>query len=100
MTAALAVARALGVDPLVAAECLPEIEAALQPGDLCLVTADHGNDPTWGGTEHTREQVPVLAFGPGVSPGSLGRRETFADIGATLAQHLGVARLDAGTGWH
>ncbi|KQO68836.1 phosphopentomutase [Methylobacterium sp. Leaf111] len=79
---------------------LPEIHDVLRPGDLCIITADHGNDPTWGGTEHTREQVPVLAFGPGVSPGSLGRRETFADIGATLAQHLGVARLDAGTGWH
>jgi phosphopentomutase len=79
---------------------LPEIHAVLRPGDLCIITADHGNDPTWGGTEHTREQVPVLAFGPGVTPGSIGRRETFADLGATLARHLGVARLDAGTGWN
>lgn len=79
---------------------LPEIQGVLRPGDLCIITADHGNDPTWGGTEHTREQVPVLAFGPGVRPGSIGRRETFADIGATLAQHLGVAPLDAGTAWH
>jgi phosphopentomutase len=79
---------------------LPEIHAVLCPGDLCIITADHGNDPTWGGTEHTREQVPVLAFGPGVTPGSIGRRETFADLGATLARHLGVARLDAGTGWN
>jgi len=79
---------------------LPEIQGVLRPGDLCIITADHGNDPTWGGTEHTREQVPVLAFGPGVRPGSIGRRETFADIGATLAQHLGVTPLDAGTAWH
>ena len=79
---------------------LPDIHGVLRPGDLCIVTADHGNDPTWGGTEHTREQVPVLAFGPGVKAGSIGRRETFADIGATLAQHLGVAPLDAGTAWH
>jgi phosphopentomutase len=78
---------------------LPEIRDVLRPGDLCVITADHGNDPTWGGTEHTREQVPVLAFGPGLAPGPLGRRESFADIGASLAHHLGVARLDAGTSW-
>ncbi len=69
---------------------VPDILATLRPGDLCLVTADHGNDPTWHGTEHTREQVPVLAFGPGIAPGSLGRRATFSDIGATVARHLGL----------
>ncbi|KQP33582.1 phosphopentomutase [Methylobacterium sp. Leaf104] len=78
---------------------LPEIQRVLRPGDLCVITADHGNDPTWAGTEHTREQVPVLAFGPGIAPGSIGRRESFADIGATLAYHLGTTRLDAGTSW-
>lgn len=78
---------------------LPEIHAVLRSGDLCVITADHGNDPTWTGTEHTREQVPVLAFGPTVAPGPLGRRESFADIGATLARHLGVAPLAAGRSW-
>ncbi|MFF8800616.1 MULTISPECIES: phosphopentomutase [unclassified Methylobacterium] len=78
---------------------LPAIRAALRPGDLCIITADHGNDPTWTGTEHTREQVPVLAFGPEVAPGSIGRRETFADIGASVAAHLGLPPLGAGRAW-
>lgn len=71
---------------------LPEIEARLRPGDLVVATADHGCDPTWRGTDHTREHVPVLAFGPGVPPRALGRLG-FADVGATFAAHLG---LDAG----
>ncbi|KNY20618.1 phosphopentomutase [Methylobacterium sp. ARG-1] len=75
---------------------VPEILAALQPGDLAVITADHGNDPTWTGTDHTREQVPVLAFGPGIAPRSIGRRDTFADIGATLAAHLGLSWDGAG----
>jgi len=70
---------------------VPAILAALRPGDVALITADHGNDPTWPGTEHTREQVPILAFGPGLPTGALGRRDSFADIGASLARHLGVA---------
>ncbi|UHC16914.1 phosphopentomutase [Methylobacterium currus] len=72
---------------------VPEIRAALKPGDLCLVTADHGNDPTWTGTDHTREQVPVIAFGPEVAPASLGRIG-FAEIGRTVARHLGVAEAE------
>ena len=75
---------------------IPEILAALGPGDLAVITADHGNYPTWPGTDHTREQVPVLAFGPGVASRSIGRRDTFADIGATLAAHLGLAWDGAG----
>lgn len=75
---------------------LPAVGAALGPADLAVITADHGNDPTFRGTDHTREQVPVLAFGPGISPGSLGARDSFADIGATLAEHLGVAAPIAG----
>jgi phosphopentomutase len=69
---------------------LPELAARLKPGDLAVITADHGNDPTFRGNDHTREHVPVLAFGPGIPPGELGRRETFADIGATVAAHLGL----------
>ncbi|WP_267354209.1 MULTISPECIES: phosphopentomutase [unclassified Methylobacterium] len=74
-----------------------EIRTALRPGDLALITADHGNDPTWAGTDHTREQVPVLAFGPGVAGRSIGRRDSLADIGATVAAHLGLPWDGAGT---
>ncbi|HSP23698.1 MAG TPA: phosphopentomutase, partial [Saliniramus sp.] len=74
----------------------PEIEAALREGDICLITADHGNDPTWRGTDHTREQVPIIGFGPGVAIGGVGRRETFADIGASIASHLRVTASRAG----
>ncbi len=70
---------------------LPEIEAKLRPGDLAIITADHGCDPTWQGSDHTREQVPVLAFGPDIGSGGLGALDTFADIGETIAAHLGIA---------
>jgi phosphopentomutase len=70
---------------------LPEALALLMPGDLLVLTADHGCDPTWRGTEHTRERVPVLAAGPGLTAGSAGVRETFADIGEAVAAHLGLA---------
>ncbi|MET7247811.1 phosphopentomutase [Methylobacterium sp. EM32] len=72
---------------------VPEIRAALRPGDLCLVTADHGNDPTWSGTDHTREQVPVIAFGPGIAPSPLGQLG-FPEIGRMVARHLGVAEAE------
>ncbi|NKX44570.1 phosphopentomutase [Roseicyclus persicicus] len=63
------------------------ILAALRPDDLMLFTADHGNDPTWTGTDHTRERVPVVAKGP--YSGQIGIR-AFADVGASVAAHLGV----------
>ena len=69
---------------------LPELLAQLRDGDMMILTADHGNDPTWHGTDHTREQVPVLMVGPGLKTGFLGKRETFCDIGETLAAHLGL----------
>ena len=75
---------------------LPEFEAALRPGDLAVISADHGCDPTWPGSDHTRENVPVLFFGPEVVAGDLGRRDTFADIGQTLAAHLELQALDYG----
>ncbi len=70
---------------------LSDLAMRLATGDLVVVTGDHGNDPTWRGSDHTRENVPVLAFGHGVRVGSLGRRDTFADIGASVAAHLGLA---------
>jgi phosphopentomutase len=75
---------------------LPAFGQALRPGDLAIITADHGCDPTWRGTDHTREHVPVLAFGSAIVPLPLGRRDGFADIGQTLAQHLGVTKLRHG----
>jgi phosphopentomutase len=69
---------------------LPALQAKLKRGDLAIITADHGCDPTWRGTDHTREHVPILAFGPGIAAGSIGAH-AFADIGETVAAHLGLA---------
>jgi phosphopentomutase len=69
---------------------LPELLASLADGDLVVLTGDHGCDTTWPGTDHTRECVPVLAFGPGVARAPLGRRDSFADVGATLARRLSL----------
>ena len=68
-------------------------------GDLVIITADHGNDPSWHGTDHTREHIPILCFGPGIGSGSIGRRASFADIGATVLAHLGVRRSAKGEPW-
>jgi phosphopentomutase len=75
---------------------LPELFAVLRPGDLVILTADHGNDPTWTGTDHTRENVPVLAFGPNIEGRPAGHLRTFADVGQTLAAHLALPPLRAG----
>lgn len=76
---------------------LPEALAALGEDDLLILTADHGCDPTWRGTDHTRERVPVLGFGPRLGQGSVGVRPSFADIGETVAAHLGLAPGRYGT---
>ena len=75
---------------------LPELLHALRPGDLLAISADHGCDPTWPGSDHTRECVPALVYGPGVVGRGVGRRDSFADIGQTLAAHLGLPPLVAG----
>ncbi len=73
---------------------LPRIGA----GDLLIITADHGNDPTTPSTDHSREHVPLLVFGPSVRAGvDLGTRQTFADLGQTLAELFGVGPLKNGT---
>jgi phosphopentomutase len=70
---------------------LPRLLGALRAGDLLILTADHGNDPTHTGSDHTREYVPILATGPGLRAGvDLGTRRTFADMAQTLLEHLGL----------
>src|SRR2546421_3865177 len=75
---------------------LPEIMSAQRAGDLMIITADHGNDPTYRGTDHTREYVPLLVYGPRAKAGvNLGTRASLADIGQTIAANFGL-RLTAG----
>lgn len=69
---------------------LPELIAKLRPDDLLILTADHGNDPTWRGTDHTREEVPILIFSPALAKGEIGIRQSFADIGESAAHWLGL----------
>jgi phosphopentomutase len=70
---------------------LPEIMSAMREDDALFMTADHGNDPTTPSTDHSREQVPVLAYGARVRPGvNIGVRESFADLGATIAENFGI----------
>ena len=76
---------------------LPEFEALLRSGDLAIITGDHGCDPTWRGSDHTRECVPIVAFGPAAPTASPGKRKTFADIGATVARHLALPSGQYGT---
>ncbi len=70
---------------------LPELISELRQDDLLILTADHGNDPTWRGTDHTREQVPILCFSRDFPSGTIGIRTTFADIGESIARWLGLA---------
>lgn len=76
---------------------LPEMLAALKGDDILILSADHGCDPTWHGTEHTREHVPVLVYGKSVKPGSLGIRATFADVGQSLAKIFKLSPFPTGT---
>jgi phosphopentomutase len=74
----------------------PEIEAATNDGDLVIITADHGNDPTYPGTDHTREYAPLIVFGKQAQAGvGLGTRTSLADIGKTIAENFGLS-LHAG----
>ncbi len=72
---------------------VPRLEMAMRPGDLMIFTADHGNDPTWTGTDHTRERVPVLGMGAGAK--NVGQI-AFVDVAASIAAHLGVVPTGPG----
>ncbi len=77
---------------------LPQVQHLMRPDDAIFFSADHGVDPTYRGTDHTRECVPLLAYGQPIQPGiQLGTRGTFADLGQTLAQAFGVGTLADGT---
>ncbi|MDE7263175.1 MAG: phosphopentomutase [Anaeroplasmataceae bacterium] len=91
-------------DPLGYKSCLEEFDADLatflplmKDDDLLMITADHGNDPTWTGTDHTREYVPIFVYGKKLKAGDLGTRKTFADLGQTIAQNFGVEDQRIGT---
>ncbi len=84
-----------GVDKTI--ERIGEICMEMGDEDLLILTADHGNDPTFKGTDHTREYIPILAWGKWIQPGKdLGVRKTFADIGATVAEFLGAKPTELG----
>lgn len=75
---------------------LAELFPLLCDEDLVIITADHGCDPTFKGTDHTRERIPILAFGPSIRPEDIGCRQTFSDIGQSVAKHLQIAPLQYG----
>jgi phosphopentomutase len=77
---------------------LPEIQEALRAQDFCVITADHGNDPTWRGYDHTREHAPIIALGD-AAPGPIGERASFADIAETVAARLALPKGPKGTSW-
>jgi phosphopentomutase len=76
---------------------LPDVFAQLSDGDRLILTADHGNDPTFKGTDHTRERIPIMIYGKDMTPGTVGARASFSDIGQSIAKYLGVGPLNAGT---
>ncbi|MBT8080564.1 MAG: phosphopentomutase [Gammaproteobacteria bacterium] len=75
---------------------LPELLEIMRDDDILVITADHGCDPTWRGTDHTREHIPVLVYGNNVPAGSLGRRRSFADIGQSLASYFDLPPMEYG----
>lgn len=80
---------------------LPEIYAAMRPEDMLIITADHGCDPTMPSTDHTREYVPLLVYGPNLDKGvKLGVRSSFADLGATVAEYLGTDQIANGKSFY
>ena len=76
---------------------MPELMDKMSDDDVMFICADHGCDPTWEGSDHTREHIPVIAYGGGVKPGALGKRDTFADIGQSIATLFDLPPMDYGT---
>ena len=76
---------------------LSDVQSSMKEADLLFITSDHGCDPTWRGTDHTREYVPLLAWRPDLPPTSLGIRQTFADLGQTVAEFFHLPPLSHGT---
>ena len=76
---------------------LPDLAAQLEENDIVFITADHGCDPTYKGTDHTRENVPVLMFGKKIKPQCIGERKTYADLGQTIADFFQLPPLKFGT---
>ena len=87
------------------AKCIEDFDAALgdflpqlQDDELLVITADHGNDPTWRGTDHTRERVPLLLYSPAFTAAvDVGIRQTYADLGMTIMDNFGLTGLEFGT---
>jgi len=77
-------------------ERLPEILEIMNDDDIVVICADHGCDPTWTGTDHTREHIPVLVYGAGMPAGSIGKRDSFADIGQSLSAFFELTPMDYG----
>ena len=75
---------------------LPEMLALVKDDDLLIITADHGCDPSWKGSDHTREHIPVLMYSPNIAPKNLGLSPTFADIGQTIAHYFATSPMDYG----
>ena len=75
---------------------LPEMIAKLRPDDLMILTADHGCDPTWPGSDHTREVVPIIGYSPSLNGRNIGERTSFCDIGQSIAHHLKIPPLARG----
>jgi phosphopentomutase len=75
---------------------LPELLDIMNEDDLVVICADHGCDPAWPGSDHTREHIPVLVYGAGIPAGSIGKRDSFADIGQSLSQFFDLSPMDYG----
>ena len=75
---------------------IPALQSLLKSDDLVIIAADHGCDPTFPGSDHTREHIPILVFGPKLGSQFIGRRDTFADIGQSIAEYLKIAPLPRG----
>ncbi|XBC44321.1 MAG: phosphopentomutase [Buchnera aphidicola (Schlechtendalia peitan)] len=75
---------------------LPELLELIKQDDILIITADHGCDPTWIGTDHTRENIPILVYWPNIQSTFLGHRKTFADIAQTLAKYFGLSSMKFG----